>query len=207
MPVSAVVTILTKYQSDVRSAEAEIVQFLKAQTDASDFRVNKITALVVPNTRYVIRGGKYSAQIVLSAVDSTKTPEFFIGSSQIRDGLYEVSCGKSGAFNYTGEIRLLGNDGIVRKYPFKSDYIVGDPSATISNEDLNVVYRGIDNKFSISVPGVASENVSVRISGGTIQKAGEKYIVRANQDADISISVYAKIDGKELPMGGGNISC
>lgn len=203
MPVSAIVTTLTKYQNDVRSAEAEIVTYLKAQTDASDFRVNKIEALVVPNTRYVIRGGRYSAQIVLSAVDSTAKPEYVVGGSSVKNGFYEVGCGKSGSFNYTGMIKLVGNDGIVRNYPFKSDYIVGDPSATISNEDLNVVYRGIDNKFSISVPGVASENVSVRVAGGTASKAAGKYIIRANQDGEINVSVYAKIDGKDLPMGGG----
>jgi len=204
MPVSAVVTILTKYQSDVRSSEAEVIQYLKSQTDARDFRVNKITALVVPNSRYVIRGGKYSSQIVLSAVDSTKVPEFYIGSSQIKKGLYEVSCSKSGAFNYSGYIKLPGNDGSIRTYPFKSDYIVGDPSATLSNEDLNVVYRGIDNKFNISVPGVASENVSVRAAGASIQKVGGRYIIRPNQDGEITISVFAKIDGKDLPMGGGS---
>jgi len=203
MPLSAVVTILTKYQSDVRTSEAEIVQYLKSQTDALDFRVNKITALVVPNSRYVIRGGKYSAQIVLSAVDSTKVPGYFVGSAAVRNGFYEVNCGKSGSFTYAGQIRMPGNDGSVRTYPFKSDYVVGEPSATVSNADLNVVYRGIDNKFSISVPGVASGNVSVRVSGGTAQKVGDKYIIRATQDGEINISVYAKIDGKDLPMGGG----
>lgn len=204
MPVSAVVTILTKYQNDVRSSEAEIVQYLKNQTDLNDFRVNKITALVVPNTRYVIRGGRYSAQIVLSAVDTTNIPTYYVGSTTIRNGYYDVNCVKSGAFNYSGFIKLSGNDGTIKTYPFKSDYIVGDPSATISNEDLNVVYRGIDNKFSISVPGVASENVSVRVTGGTLQKAGGKYIVRPTQDGEISINVFAKIDGKDLPMGGGS---
>jgi len=203
MPLSAVVTILTKYQSDIRASEAEIVQYLKSQTDALDFRVNKIQALVVPNTRYVIRGGKYSAQIVLSAIDSTKVPSYFVGASAVRNGFYEVNCGKSGSFTYTGQIKMPGNDGSVRTYPFKSDYIVGEPSATVSNADLNVVYRGIDNKFSISVPGVAAGNVSVRVSGGTAQKAGDKYIIRATQDGEINISVYAKIDGKDLPMGGG----
>ena len=203
MPVSAVVTILTKYQSDERASEAEIVQYLKSLTDAMDFRVNKITALVVPNSRYVIRGGRYTAQIVLSAVDSTKVPGYFVGSTSIKNGFYEVNCGKSGSYTYSGQISLPGNDGSIRKYPFKSDYIVGDPSATLSNEDLNVVYRGIDNKFGISVPGVAAENVSVRINGGTVQKAGGKYIIRPTQDGEINIAVYAKIDGKDLPMGGG----
>ena len=203
MPLSAVVTILTKYQSDIRTSEAEVVQYLKGQTDALDFRVNKITALVVPNSRYVIRGGKYSSRIVLSAVDSTKTPEYYIGSTRIKDGIYDINCAKSGSFNYSGFIKLPMTDGSIKTYPFKSDYIVGDPSATISNEDLNVVYRGIDNKFGISVPGVASDNVSVRVSGGTVQKVAGRYIIRPTQDGEINISVYAKIDGKELPMGGG----
>lgn len=205
MPVSAVVTILTKYQSDVRLSEAEMVQYLKAQTDVSDFRVNRIQALVVPNTRYVIRGDRYSAKIVLSAVDTTLSPQYFIGGSSIRNGLYEINCGRTGAFNYSGQIRMPGNDGIMHVYPFSSDYIVGEPTATLSNEALNVVYRGIDNLFSISVPGVPNENVSVRIAGGTVTKtAGGKFIVRATQDGDINISVFAKIEGKERPMGGGS---
>jgi gliding motility-associated protein GldM len=114
-----------------------------------------------------------------------------------------VNCSKSGAFTYSGFINLKDNDGNTKPYPFKSDYIVGEPSATLSNEDLNVVYRGIDNKFSISVPGVASENVSVRVTGANLTKAGGKYIIRPTQDGEINISVYAKIDGKDLPMGGG----
>ncbi|MDR3653808.1 MAG: gliding motility protein GldM [Paludibacter sp.] len=204
MPISAVVTILTKYQSDVRSAEAEVVQDLKGQTDVKDFRVNKVSALVVPVSKYVIRGSRYSSQIVLSAVDSTAKPDYYIGSSLINKGLYEVNCNKTGSFTYSGFIKLKRDDGSITTYPFKSDYIVGEPSATVSNEDLNVVYRGIDNKFSISVPGVASENVSVRVSGGTAQKiANGRFIIRANQDGEINIGVFAKIEGKELAMGGG----
>jgi gliding motility-associated protein GldM len=169
-----------------------------------DFRVNKIDALVVPNTRYVIRGGNYSAQIVLSAIDSTKNPTYYIGGTPINKGLYNVSCNKTGVFNYTGKIKLIGNDGKEKFYGFHGDYIVGEPSATLSNEALNVVYRGIDNILSISVPGVASENVSVAVAGGTAQKiAGGKYNIRPTQDGEIRISVSAKIDGKMLPMGGG----
>jgi gliding motility-associated protein GldM len=118
--------------------------------------------------------------------------------------MYDVNCGKSGLFTYAGTIKMTGNDGMVRSYPFKSDYIVGEPSATLSNEALNVVYRGIDNILSISVPGVAAENVSVAVAGGTAQKiAGGRYNIRATQDGEIRISVSAKIDGKMLPMGGG----
>ncbi len=202
MPISAAVTILTKYQNDIRVTEAELVQYLKSQTDISDFRVNKIEALVVPNSRYVIRGGRYSAQIILSAVDSTKTPQYFVENTLIPKGIYEVTCSRTGTFTYSGYIQLADNLGNVRKYPFQSDYIVGEPSATISNEDLNVVYRGVDNKFSISVPGIPTENVSVQAAGGTVQKISSgRFIIRPTQDKEMTIYVYAKVEGKQMQMG------
>jgi len=203
MPLSAVVTILTKYQSDVRSSEAEIIQYLKGQTDVMDFRVNKITAEVIPNTPYVIRGEKYSARIVLSAMDSTKIPEYYVNGQRINKGLYEVNTSKLGIMTYSGQIKLQGNDGSVLVRPFKSSYIVGEPSATLSNEDLNVVYRGIDNKFSVSVPGVATENVAVRVIGGSARKEGSRYMIQPSRDDEINIEVWAKVEGKMRKMGGG----
>jgi gliding motility-associated protein GldM len=205
MPVAAVVTILTKYQSDVRASEAEIVQYLKAQTDASDFRVNKIEALVIPDSRYVIRGDRYKARIVLSAVDSTQKPTYYVNGANIAKGQYEVGCGVVGPKTYSGQIAIPGNDGVLRTYSFKSDYMVGEPTATMSNEDLNVVYKGIDNKFSISVPGVASANISIRVDGGSgTQIAPGRFIIRPARDGEIRINVFAKIDKKDLAMGGAN---
>jgi gliding motility-associated protein GldM len=202
MPVSAVVTILTKYQSDIRAAEADLVQYLKSQTDASDFRVNDIKALVIPTSSYVIRGSKYSAKIVLSASDSTKTPDYFINGKQIAGEDYEFIANSTGTFEYSGHIALQNNLGNVVPYRFTSKYVVGEPSATVSNSDLNVVYRGIENKFSISVPGVSAEDVKVRVDGGTIEKTGAgRYIIKPTRDGEITIITSAVIDGKELQMG------
>ncbi len=205
MPLAAVASVLTKYQSEVRAAEADIVEFLKSRTDASDFRVNDIRALVVPNSRHVIRGDKYSAQIVLSATDSTKKPIFYVNGAKISDnGLYTVSTSKSGEYKISGKIEIIDNEGNIKPYPFTSDYTVGDPTATISNEDLNVVYRGVDNKFSVSVPGVANENVAVRAEGASVKANGSgKYIINPTRNGEIKILVFAKIDGKEMSMGGG----
>jgi gliding motility-associated protein GldM len=65
MPVGASITILTKMQNDVRSTESQVIQYLMDRTDAGDLRVNKLSAYVIPNSNYVIRGGKYSARIIL----------------------------------------------------------------------------------------------------------------------------------------------
>jgi gliding motility-associated protein GldM len=67
MPAIATLTLLTKVQNDIRNTEAEVAQYLIGQVDAGDFRVNKIQAIAVPTTSYVLRGGKYEAQIILAA--------------------------------------------------------------------------------------------------------------------------------------------
>jgi gliding motility-associated protein GldM len=152
-----------------------------------------------------MKGGKYSARILLSARDSTQFPEVFVGGTKLaRNGLYEVNCGVSGLKTFSGQIVLTGTTGNILKYPFKSEYIVGEPSATISNEDLNVIYRGIPNNFNISVPGVAADNVTVRAAGASLTKGiGGRYVIKTNQDKDVAIEVYAKVAGKDLRMGGG----
>jgi len=72
IPAVATLTLLSKIQNDIRNTESQILQYLIGQIDAGDFRVNKIEALVIPNSKYVVRGNKYHAQIVLAATDSTK---------------------------------------------------------------------------------------------------------------------------------------
>ena len=111
-------------------------------------------------------------------------------------GLYQVSAGRVGTFTYDGKILLQGNDGEYNEYPFTSDYTVGEPSATISNEDLKVVYQGIDNKFSVSVPGFSNNEIDVRAVGATVVKRGNLYVINPNknQDKEITINVYARLD-------------
>ncbi|MHB9055448.1 MAG: type IX secretion system motor protein PorM/GldM [Paludibacteraceae bacterium] len=210
MPVSASITLLTKYQSDIRSAEAETVQYLKSRTDFADFRVNRVQAYVVPNSRYIIQGGRYSADIILAATDSTRQYEYFVNGSRIpavggnKFGKYEFVTSQTGTFRYSGVIRMPNNQGGFTPYPFTEEYTVGKPAATISNEDLNVVYRGIDNRFSVSVPGIAAENVRVMVEGGTATKtANGNYIIRANQDGQIKVLVSAMVEGREQQMGSG----
>lgn len=207
MPVSAAITILTKYQSDIRSAEAETVQYLKSQTDVNDFRVNQLNAFVVPNSQYIIQGGKYSADIILAATDSTRKYEYYVNGTRVPVGphgfgRYEFTTSKTGVFIYSGQIRMLGNDGDWRVYPFpQQSYVVGKPAVTISNEDLNVVYRGIENRFSISVPGIPAENIRVRIDGGSVRSENGNYFVRVEKDGEITILVSALIEGREQSMG------
>lgn len=97
MPVIAAITLLTKIQSDLRSAESEILHTLLKNIDKGDVRVNQLNAYVIPSSKTVIRGGKYSANIVLAAIDTTMAPVINIDGKQLpnsKDGLYEVTCNR-----------------------------------------------------------------------------------------------------------------
>ena len=125
MPAIATLTLLTKVQNDIRNTEAEVSQYLIGQVDAGDFRVNKIQAIAVPTTSYVLRGGKYEAQIILAATDSTKPLQIQVnGRTLAKDGKYTVGCGSVGNQKYAGTIKMTKPDGVVVTYPFKSEYVV-----------------------------------------------------------------------------------
>jgi gliding motility-associated protein GldM len=71
---------------------------------------------------------------------------------------------------------------------------------------MNVLYFGVPNPIEVSVPGVASENLSVTVSnGGRIEKSGNGYMVYpAKLDVtgkSTSISVFATMIGEKRPMG------
>ena len=205
MPVGASVTILTKMQNDVRSAQSEMIQYLREQTDAADLRVNKMEVFVVPTSRYVIRGGKYSAKIVLAAVDSTARPDYYIDGQKISEnGIYEVVASGAGLKKYKGELVLPAKNESEEdlRFPFESDYSVGEPSVTISNTDLNIMYRDYENKFSISVPGVANDKVRVAVSGASATQRSGLWIIKPNASAkEVTIAVQAELDGKMQSMG------
>ena len=204
MPVGASITILTKMQNDVRTTESEMIQYLMDRTDAGDLRVNKLNAYIIPKSDYVIRGGKYSAQIILAAVDSTRRPEYYVEGQRINDqGLYEVVASSVGLRKFKVQIANMNPATDEMEYlPFESEYTVGEPSVTISNNDLNIMYRGYDNQFSISVPGVSNEKVKVSVAGAAVsQKNGFWIIKPGDSSKKVTITVAAELEGKMQPMG------
>jgi gliding motility-associated protein GldM len=201
MPVIAVITMLSKYQSDVRATEAEVIQYFRAQTDAGDFRVNKIEAILIPESKHVMQGGSYQATLALVAVDTTKSPTYYLGERKLDTNILRIPGGSIGTFPIKGRIEVVTPDGITVPYYYESEYTVGAPTATIANQDMNVVYRGYDNRMEISVPGVPSEKLRVSANGATMQKEGNVYICKPSKDGEITINVAAEIEGKLQTMG------
>lgn len=201
MPAVAVIAVLSKYQSDVRNTEAELIQYFIQQQDAGDFRVNKIQARLIPDSKNVMQGGKYRAEIALMAVDTTKVPIYFIGDNKLESSLIELSCNQIGTFPIKGRLEMIDQYGATQTYEFEDQYMVSAPAATVANIDMNVVYRGYDNKMEISVPGLADSQLRVSANGASITKSGNQYICKPSANEKITITVSADIDGKVQTIG------
>ena len=205
MPAAAGVTLLTKLQSDVRYAEGEVLHTLVANIDMKDIRVNKLSAFVIPNAQTIVRGDKFSAQIVMAAVDTTQQPQIYIGGRHmnLRNNTYEITTGSTGEFNLTGYITMQNGKGDVIRRDFSQKYTVVDPSATVSADLMNVLYAGYTNPMSISIPGVPLNKVSATMSGGTLQPVGPgKYIARpASVGKDVTINVMSLSTGQARQVG------
>lgn len=207
IPVSAAITLLTKLQSDIRYAEGEVLHTLANYIDMRDLRVNQVNAYVIPGSRHVVRGSKFTARIILAAVDSTQKPAIYIDGERLpaeNNGYYETITNRTGDFTLNGYMELSGSGGDVLKHEFEQKYTVVEPSATVSATLMNVLYAGYDNPVSVSVPGVPDGQVQVSIANGngTMRKAGNDYIVRPSKiGEDAIIRVTATVDGRSQVMG------
>jgi len=199
MPADAVIALLVKYQNDIRMAENDMVNFLAQQAGASDFRVNTVQAVVIPTAgEYIMQGHKYRAKIATAMMDTNQVPRVFVNGQEVMGGIYEAA-GHIGENKYTGYV-TVGDD--TTRYAFQGQFTVGAPSATISNTDLNIMYSGYDNPFSISVPGVGSDAVTVSCPGASVTKqGGGKWIIKPSGGSSATISVSAMVDGHATQMG------
>lgn len=203
MPVAGAVTLLSKLQSDVRYAEGEVLHTLVANIDMKDIRVNKLSAFVIPESKTVISGDQFSAQIVMAAVDTTQQPEIYVGGQRITNGLYRFTAGAVGEHQFGGYIKMRDGAGNVIRRDFTQKYTVVAPSATVSADLMNVLYAGYDNPISVSIPGVPLNAVSASMSGGSFRSIGMgKYIARPSAvGRDVTISVASNANGKSRQMG------
>lgn len=216
--LAADVSLLNKFLVDVKTVEGDVVAKLFSAVDASSFKFDKIVGRVVSESNYILLGSEYKANIFLAAYDSKKSPDIYIGDTnthvgelldktKFEDGMgvYTRAGSGIGEQKYTGWISLVTPGATTPTYyNFGSSFMVGQPSATVSADKMNVFYIGIANPVTISVPGVANAAVKASISaGGTLTStgAGKYSVMVTNAAKTVTITVMADMAGKVTSMG------
>lgn len=218
-PLVASITILSKLKNDVKNAESIVVDYLLKQNDTEAMKFDTIAAKVFPQSNYVLLGENYKADIFIAAYSKTKKPEVLIGKYDeisktfagtpneiaVENGMgkYNVKADREGIVDYSGTIKMKSPKGKDILFPFKSEYIVARPALTVSAEKMNVVYLGLDNPISVSVPGIPNERLTVSATNATLKNNGNgKYIVNVKNGPKVDVSVFATMEnGEKRNMG------
>ena len=205
MPAVAAVTMLTKLQNDVRNAEKEVLHTLVQNIDVKDIRVNALDAFVIPNSKTIVQGDRFSARIVMAAIDTTMVPDIYIGGQKVNlpDNIYETICSRTGDFTLTGYIQTINGNGDPIRRDFEQKYTVVEPSATVSADLTRMLYAGYSNPISVSVPGVPLNKISATMTNGTLTPNGAgKYIAHPTKiGQEAVITVTSTNTGRPQTMG------
>jgi len=199
--LAANVTFLNKLIADVRTIEGDVVTKLYNSISAADFKIDQVTAKVIPNSKLVFQGDTYEADIMVAAIDTKQNPEVVINGRQIpaEGGIakYSVPAGATGLQTYKGTLKVKGPDGELKEYPFEGDYFVMTPSLTVAPTKMNVFYANVENPVSIAASGIPESQISADISTGTIRRApdGKTWIVKVPLGSKAVVTVKHN-DGK-----------
>lgn len=210
-PVAGVMAMLTKVQNDCKALETDILTKLAENIDAATIKFDKQMAVVISESTNVMSGSSFKAQVALAAYNSTAAQRILVNGSPIpvKDGLGEINIPASGVGSHKIEAKIESIDPATGETVLISAPVVEwtsfQPSATISADAMNVLYIGLDNPMSISVPGVAPSSTIVSPGAGiSLTKLSDgkyKATVSAGSKESI-ISVSAKMpDGTTKKMG------
>lgn len=222
IPIVAVITMLTKMQSDIRNAEADVLRFLYGQIDESEFKFNKLEGLVMPKSSMVISGEEFTAGVFIAARDSTQDPKIYVGSYELNEageyqmkgnyetlpiqngvGVYRSVSRRVGINEWGGLIEMTAPDGSIKRYPFKNSFQVNEPMAIISASANTVFYSGISNPLEVSVPGFPVNKLFPSISGkaSLVKKGNNWEVVPSSAGGTIKVTLAVDVDGKKQVVG------
>ncbi len=220
-PLAAVITTLTKIQSDIRNAESDVVSALLSQVGAEDFTFDTLAPKVVPvSGNYIAVGDTYKAEVIVAAWNTTRDPVTNFGSgdnidsagkligkedtgrSRIKNGLgyYEFKAESAGNTTWGGEIGVQGPSGDTTFYSIPPQSVrAANQNVVVSPTKMNVLYRGLQNPISISVPGMAAEDLGASMSNGSLsQREPGNYMATPGRGNTSTVTVTDKESGQSL---------
>jgi gliding motility-associated protein GldM len=202
-PSVAAITILTKFQNDIRNSEAQVVEFCHKEIGEVELIYDHFNAFAASNSQYLMSGEELVITAGVGAFSSAAKPTISIDGVVVPVGVDGSAIYKSVAGSTPGiqrkRVRISfikpnGENAVVEK---EVQFTVGTPSGlVVSTDKTRVFYKGLDNPLSITGGGGGEKiNVTVEGAGANIRKAGSgQYIVTCTQTGTAVVIVN---DGKQ----------
>jgi len=204
VPTVAALTILSKFQNDIKTSENKIVEYCHNQVGAVVVRFNKYVGFAATDKSYVMPGEKMKISAGIGAFSDKALPQITIDGSPeplTGDGIAQrdvTAVSGLGKHIVNVKISYIDLDGIQKVIDKQIEYMVGQSTASIALDKMNVLYIGVDNPVTVSASGAGDDRINLSVSGGggTADKKGNgKYIVRVTQVTD-DCWINVNVDGK-----------
>jgi gliding motility-associated protein GldM len=205
-PTIASITMLSKFQNDVRNSEAQVVDYCHRQIGAVELVYDEFQAFAGTNSQYLMPGQELVITAGVGAFSKSARPTVSIDGSGMAlnpQGVAEYKTTVGGPGTYSKKVRISfikpdGTPGLLEKVV---QYTVGSPTgASVSADAVKVLYIGLDNPLTVTGGSAGAEKTQASITGGgSLRSLGNgKYIanVRAPGKATINVTV----EGKTTPF-------
>ncbi len=193
MPTVAAVTLLSKYQNNIKNAENQVVSFCHSQVGQVKIQFNKFEPIVTASSSYLMPNEELTIQAGVGSFNNDRSPKVFFNgnSAQMNEngvGTYKNKVNSSGSVSVV--VEYTKPDGsIARTEPQIVKYTVGQSSsAAISLDKMNVFYVGLDNPITIGSP-TGMDRTGVNGSNCRINGSGANRTVSVSGTGECSISV------------------
>ncbi|PVW17191.1 type IX secretion system motor protein PorM/GldM [Marixanthomonas spongiae] len=210
-PLIASLTKMTSIQNDVKTNQSEILQKMLSGQQAMALSFNKYTTLLEQPKSAYYSGENFNGAIVLGKKDDATKPDSVeltldgkpLTENQytIEDGrvLLNISAGSPGDHEIKGKLVFLQNGKPVGINVDQKFSTISKPnSAVISADKMNVVYRGVDNPMTVSIPGIPDNKVNAT-APGLSKVSGSKYVMRPTSGSKVTITASGTLpDGQRI---------
>ena len=208
VPTVAALTILSKFQNDIKTSENKIIQYCHNKVGEVQVVFDTYNAFANTDKSYIMPGEEMEITAAVGAFSKAALPQITIdGAPQAleADGAAHRKVRASEALGkHTVHVEIKykdqeGKDQIAKK---EIEYTVGQSAASIALDKMNVLYIGVDNPITISTTGGGSERVQATMtgSGGSlINNGGGHFTAKPTQITDecwINVTVDGKLAGK-----------
>ena len=199
-PLITTITNLSQVQADIKTTEAEMLSAMVQGQLESDVSMSNYTTILVPDNSATLQGSNFKGKIVLGRYDASLKPsKVIVNGVEITDiqgggAVLDFPSGNVGENEIKGKF-IFQENGEDVEIPIQSTYaVVAKPnSAVISADKMNVVYRGVQNPITISMPGIPDNQISASASGLRKATGLGKYMMNPGKGREVSIKVTGKL--------------
>ena len=212
-PLISSLAKLTMMQNDIRQTEHDVLTTLmgKELKMSSKVNSNNYTSLLLTEKGAYYQGETFDGSVILGRKGGAQNPnsvELKIDGRNLTENDYDlipggiklkVSAGSPGDHTIEGDLVFL-DEGEESRINVNQVYsVISKPnSAVISADKMNVVYRGVQNPITISIPGI--QDSKVRASAPGLKRVrGSKYNLFPGKGREVKINVSGTLpDGNNV---------